>query len=61
MRKPRKGIPNSVKTTNRYYKTAGNDETIVPCGYFLLHFPKKALDMRLVRCYNITRGEWMHP
>jgi len=30
----------------------------VPDGInILLHFPKKSLDMRLVRCYNITRGD----
>ena len=34
MRKPRKGIPNGVKMTNRYYKTAGDGKIIVPCGSF---------------------------
>ena len=34
MRKPRKDIPNGVKMTNRYYKTAGDDKIIVPCSYF---------------------------
>ena len=29
MRKPRKSIPNGVKMTNRYYKTAGDASPVV--------------------------------
>ena len=34
MRKPRKGIPNGVKMTNRYCKTAGDGKNYRPLRFF---------------------------